>query len=206
MKKDALLLLLSFLFGYSSIAQTSKSEHGLYITTGIGLYSSNLLMPTTFYHYIPKGNINAGIKYQFSKRFSAGISGGYFTQEKTYATPLAVDQWGAYQVDHKEYRETWWTAAEVSIIYANLGRTSIVLYGSAGAGITHTTGYNESNVLYNQPVFICRVGYYTPQIDENRLTANVTPLGIRGGRKLLWYAEAGYGYKGIFNAGLGYKL
>ena len=59
------------------------------------------------------------------------------------------------------------------------------------------------------------VGFYTMKASlDNYVTATtthvpsaqITPIGIRFGKKMSVFAEIGYGYKGIINTGFGLKF
>jgi hypothetical protein len=44
-------------------------------------------------------------------------------------------------------------------------------------------------------------GMYLP-----KRTTQVTPIGYGIGNKIKWFIEVGYGYKGLINTGLSYKV
>lgn len=209
----------------SAISNCVSAQHattrGWQVTAGTGTYANNLLLPLPDVMYGKVATsmqpaINISAKYFFNQRFALGISGGYykfrnhFSNTRYYGDPSAID-YTIINNDISNSRSTLCLATEATYIYATLKQGRLSLYGSGAVGITHSKGadYNDGLPYYPNmgPVLICFFGYGPERtIDENKMTAHITPIGIRSNKKLFWYGELGYGYKGIVNAGLGYKL
>lgn len=80
------------------------------------------------------------------------------------------------------------TAFEPKFSY--LKKPAFELYFFAGAGII----FNKNRTIMNGEFFASKL-YTNP-------TTQLTPFGIRAGKKVAVFAEIGYGYKGIANLGL----
>ncbi len=75
-------------------------------------------------------------------------------------------------------------------------RIRVRLYGGAAIGLTVFDDFNISTSAYAN-----RTDNSGPQ-----LTGQITPFGMRIGRKVAFFAELGYGYKGIVTGGLSYRF
>ena len=96
---------------------------------------------------------------------------------------------GSYTVSNKT------VAMELYYIY--LFRKYIELYTFAGVGPTSST---EQNTLSGS------FGSSRQSESKAGLKGQYTPIGIRAGGRLGAYAELGYGYKGLVNLGISFKL
>jgi hypothetical protein len=72
-------------------------------------------------------------------------------------------------------------------------RVRVRLYGAAAWGLTV---YNDVTAGPNNP----------DQTGPKLYGFQVTPVGVRVGRKYAAFLELGYGYKGIINGGIGYRF
>ena len=222
--KRLLLALAIFSLPLPVNAQNANRAHSWLFSIGTGVANTDLNISQfqTYFHVKPVvgpvRNINASVKYVVTKKLAIGITAGFYhysnySEATRVTTPSLSPAANDYQVLYSSLdylRHTAYTTVEGAYIYYNFKKGNIQLYATAGFGITHTTGYvdrRENRVYINQPAYgSCFFGSFSPTVDENKMTAYVAPIGIRGGKKIGWYAEAGYGYKGIFNAGLSYKL
>ncbi len=227
MKQIISTLALGVLAGFANevYAQAAYgNKHKVLINVGTGVGNGDLNNSEFRYRYNmrpnlkPVANINVSVKYFISNRLALGVAAGFYhytgySEGNRVATPNLLPTAVDYQVEYfsRDYlRHTEYIAAEAAYTYLQLNRSCISFYSSGGFGITHTTGYvnDHSNAVYvNWPPYgTCGFDFDKGTIDENKLIAYVAPIGICGGKKLSWYAELGYGYKGILNAGIGYKL
>ncbi len=220
--KQVLLSISAFVMAASAIAQTSD-HHKWYVSAGVGTLGNNLLLPHPTFNNgsliarpLPAFNLSA--KRFFSSSFAVGITGAFYKYDniqsyKRLTNEAVPDTARAYEVStgrEGKYLKTYSISLECMKVYKRFDDVSIILYGTAGAGITHTTGYDlhdGSSYFPNSNLIVLNCLYYpqTP-INENKFIADIHPIGIRGGNRLCWYGELGYGYKGIVNVGLGYKL
>jgi hypothetical protein len=162
---------------------------------------------------------NIAAKYSLNKIFAVGLSGGYYRfstkYEKTVASndgKLPSDPWYVLSTNITgQYRKVFCIAGELTATYKRFKGRSLELYSTAAFGVTHTTGYDlhdGGSYFPNNPGTIILNCLWNPStsVDQNELTAYISPIGIRGGNRLCWYGELGYGYKGMLNVGVGYKL
>lgn len=87
-----------------------------------------------------------------------------------------------------DFREkSYVLAAEIRLLWA--ARRTMEIYSGAGFGFKLRRG-------------TYRDGGATETRSEALPTFHLNALGMRAGRKIAFFAEAGYGYKGVFAAGL----
>lgn len=113
-------------------------------------------------------------KYHVSERFAIGGTTGYNRNSKS---------WDHYNRDGWQQR-TLTSAMEGTFYWLN--RPGVDLYSTAGAG------FFARNRAY----------YETQKTTDLGPTMYIAPLGVRFGKDFGCFIEMGYGYKGIFNAGL----
>lgn len=120
-------------------------------------------------------------KYFVSEKIAVGATVGYNSRAK----PFNYENWNR----RNEGIKVLTIAGEGSFYY--LKRRNVGLYALGGMGC-----------------FIVTSGNYNNYSNYNNfgLTLQLTPLGIRFGRKLGGFAEIGYGYKGLVNMGISLKL
>ena len=132
------------------------------------------------------------VRYFFFNRLAFGVTCGFLSESGKYVDTYApsITGTGTY-ASHSTV-----TAFEVYYIY--LFRKNMELYTLGGIGPSFSNANITTNVL----------GLSTTSHAESVNTTKVqyTPIGIRYGGKLRAYAELGIGYKGVFNAGISYKL
>lgn len=218
--KPILLAISTLILLASATAQTTD-HHKWYVSAGTGIYGNNPLLPlktVTNGELIakPQHAFNVGIRYFANKNFAIGLSGGYYSFKSSYehvvsaGAPAAADYVQQYTTT-AQYRKIFCIAAEATVVYKHLKNNDMAIYGTVAIGVDHNIGYDyydRNDVYPNQPpMYTCGFGW-SPKtnVDENKMTANISPIGIRGGNRLCWYGELGYGYKGILNVGVGYKL
>lgn len=117
-------------------------------------------------------------RYQGRRRVAIGVTSG-FTTNTTYRT---------YYSDSKSFyrHSSFTTAFETKFTYTE--KPMVQLYAITGLGIllvrTKDQRFPNDSKTYGWP------------------TCQLTPFGIRIGRKLGGFAEIGYGYKGMLNFGV----
>jgi hypothetical protein len=117
-------------------------------------------------------------RYQGRRRVAIGLTSG-FTTHTTYRT---------YYSDSKSFykHSSFTTAFETKFTY--IERPLVQLYAITGVGIlivrTKDQRITNATKTYGWP------------------TCQLTPIGIRVGKKFAGFAELGYGYKGIANFGV----
>lgn len=131
-------------------------------------------------------------RYFLFNRLAIGLTLGISGENGQYNDPFSP------QLVTSTYQYSSKTVA-VEVYYVYYFRKRLELYTFLGAGpttsSTQTTEYNPTVKTQNPTLS-----------GSEQLKAQYTPFGIRVGGRLGAYAEMGYGYKGIFNFGLGYKL
>ncbi len=126
-------------------------------------------------------------RYRISHRISAGLTAGTTllkTGERVLRHPKTP---GNYRYNSALI------AAEVQFHYIDRPRWSV--YGIAGAGLGQT--------------FERKSGTMTDPVEKTRyplITVHGTPIGVRYGKAVGIFAELGYGYRGIVNAGISLRL
>ncbi len=131
-------------------------------------------------------------RYFFFNRLAFGLACGVLSESGKY-----VDTYNPLNTPGTYSKHTTVAAFEVYYIY--MFRKNMELYTLAGIG----PSFSNTNIDVNQQG--------GSSSSTNAQTLNVmkvqyTPIGIRYGGKLGAYAEVGIGYKGVFNAGVSYKL
>lgn len=91
------------------------------------------------------------------------------------------------------YVDYYGIAGETSYIYHN--REKVKLYALVGAGVSFG---KETDII-----FLPENHFVT---DHTFFEYQISPIGIRYGKRWGGFAEAGFGYRGIISAGLFYNL
>ncbi|NCX95428.1 MAG: hypothetical protein EBX41_03270 [Chitinophagia bacterium] len=147
------------------------------VSLGYGLYSFY-----TFHNEKPY-NTSSGTgiltyKYYWSKKLTLGMSIGYenLSNKGSYLSFTPEFTYNYFDNPHHRIR--------------------VRMYSGASIGLTVFDDFYRYNDIYSQ------------HHDETgpQFTGNVTPFGIRIGRKLAWYMELGFGYKGLISSGISYRF
>jgi len=167
----------------------------------------------TEYSYANKGNPGAlciTYKYRFSKRAYIGITG---TLEQQYGDWLDNEILDGNVFDLQTtvkgafVRTCYTLAAEFSWDYAS--RDLYRLYTVMGLGFTAERETDQYDIAYYEQGYNNGINKYGPiRQDNNHTHVNgyYAPLGISIGRKLSYFLELGFGYKGIVHTGLSYRF
>lgn len=216
-----LLVVCSMLVSFAALGKadsTSGDKGRFVIKIAAGLGSADWLKsvnPSKLSEAIRQPDViySAALQYSIGRDVAVSAVGFYSNgaYNSTVATP--EDKIGLnWQIEHTitNYHSTYKVmggAVECQVIYDRIYKTSRVLYCSAGLGYVYSTGavrtvearYGPYN---NVPAY--SYSYSTGGKDNVKL--HFTLVGIRGGKDACWFAELGYGYKGVVNAGLALKI
>lgn len=195
MKKGYLLLLCTFLYFAAANAQYKKHE----IEIGIGIWNLNEVTNIASTITVPSvptgtmmeggksfGSIHVNYKYRLHERISAG---GTFAYDYSSANAV-LNHYpiGSFNMTH------YTLAAEADYTYLNF--KYFKMYALAGIGGT----------LYDMDYMD---GVNSNKDDDNtslHFTFQLTPIGLKFGDTFGGFLEIGFGYRGIFNAGLFIRL
>lgn len=131
------------------------------------------------------------MRYFFFNRLAFGLTCGFLSESGKYTDPYNPSYTPGTYTKHT-------TVAAFEVYYIYMFRKYMELYTLAGIG----PSFSNMNIDVNQPG-----GSGSTNIEtQNVVKVQYTPIGIRYGGKLGAYAELGIGYKGVFNAGISYKL
>ncbi len=170
------LSMISFL--PASHAQKGKSE----ISLAYGYYSAYSLVDHASANRPALSN-SSGVgmlnyKYYLTKKLTLGMGFGYEN----------ISSWGSFLTFTPEFSYTYYDNPH--------DRIRVKLYGGASMGLTIFDDF-----------FVYR-DIYAHHTDESgvKVTGQITPFGMRIGRKLGGFVELGLGYKGLFNFGASYRF
>lgn len=131
----------------------------------------------------PPYNVSSGIglfnyKYYVSNRVTIGMGIGYEN----------ISNWGSFLSFTPEFTYSYLDTKD--------DRIRVRLYGGASIGLTVFEDFHVNK----EP--------FSTNSDNTgaQFTGQLTPFGIRIGRKFAYYAEVGLGYKGLFNTGFSYRF
>ncbi len=128
------------------------------------------------------GALYLNYKYYFTPRLAAGLS---VVTDKARGDLVNNDNEVLGSFDRRAFT----LAPEVSLSYVN--RKSFRMYGLIGAG--YTFGSEKSTNELGEDNYTA---------DYNHFNFQVSPLGFRLGKQIGAFAEIGFGYEGILNAGI----
>ena len=140
------------------------------------------------------GNIFVTYRYFFNPKLDLGITLGTesltFSHYQNTPPPAPTPMTGTYNVNITTL------AIELKPIYYN-GRI-IQLYGLVGLGARYYTQkeVGQGSAPLQNPT--TPTGIF--------VNSQMTPIGVRAGKRLSGFVELGIGYKGLVNAGVSYKV
>lgn len=91
--------------------------------------------------------------------------------------------------------------------HAYVAGKHVRLYTTVGMGITAykvALEYDKEYYYSNYPFRANELGDIRRQKRDAHFNAYYSPIGILVGGKVSWFAEVGFGYKGLFNSGVSY--
>lgn len=140
----------------------------------------------TYENEISSGAIHIGYNYAISEKF---LLGGFFAFEN-----ITNDVKSSGNLIGKNSSKFYTVAIEAS--YRYVSKEKISLY--SGLGI----GYSFGNMQFDSST-TAEASY---DDKANIFNFQITGIGFRYGNSFGVFAEAGYGYRGIVNAGVSYKF
>ena len=165
------------LFMFVFIAKSHAQREKSEIALGFGYYSS--------YSMVNKGH---GYPYSASSGSYTLNYRYYLTKDLTLGLGVGVENigtWGSFVTFSPELTATYLDTRQSTV--------RVRLYGSISYGISIFSNNNLRN----------------DQIDNSGVWATglqATPFGIRIGRQFAYFAEVGFGYKGLFNTGIAVRF
>ncbi|MDR2269998.1 MAG: porin family protein [Sphingobacterium sp.] len=186
MKKTIMigLIVLSQLKGYGQEDPQRKSEfrigYGLVPVQEIGTLLGDWIAMGIVGRRVEStegtGAFSAGYSLSLTPRFSVGVDGFYGKNTVSYKDDLGDSKWSTY-------------GGLLNAKYLYLAKGKLNLYGKGGIGYAQYHNRQKEN-------------------SENfgALSYHLTPIGLRYGNKIGVYGEFGFGYLGIANLGISFKL
>lgn len=186
-----------FSFGVFAQQKTFKGVPGFDFRIGYGItpvqtlsesFSTELIPDLADDKYVTlqkkgSGMFSASASFNTSGRWGFGIDAVYGKTKAIFKYPNTSTQ---------EPESKWFTVmGRVNYTYYTdlVSAPNIQLYGSIAAG----SSFRDAQVE--------KAGT-TKTFNQNYFAYQITPFGIRTGQKIGFWAELGYGYKGLLNAGL----
>ena len=181
-------------------AQASMPKNEVY--AGLGLLNDNqiLAMATdivstvvTLGYLVRPGSYQAftpfaGYRHWFTNRFGLG---GIFAFDANSVEVYNENDRTQMRTINRRYM-----TFAVEPIFNYVYKPSWQLYGYLGLGTT-IVSFADATFDNGTKVNVSRVPY---------INVHVTPIGVRFGKEFGGFAELGYGYKGILNAGFTYRF
>ena len=197
MFRPALILLIAFIFSTLTCTAQCPSDkyqwdlsvsYG-YMNTGISYTDASQNGNKTIARYPQPAFFT--VRYFLYNRLAIGVATGVASEQGKYFDPnnLAT-QAGTYSASS--------TTVAIELYYVYHFWKYVEVYTFAGAG----PSFANMTSSYSSHGF----GFPSETTSNTILKGQYTPLGIRFGGRLGAYAEVGYGYKGIVNAGISFKL
>ncbi len=192
------------------------------LSVGSGVWSSDelldgcspgFLLGTTLRDYIVNqysGTYYVTVKYFVNKRISLGLTFTYENESGDWQRndPTSDrNEWTTVSLGSFK-RQAFTFAPEIYITYVNKGIAR--LYCTAGLGVTYRNEvdrYSDTyymNSFYNGGSTLGAI----QEVNNNRVRPNIylSPFGLSVGGRVKWFMELGFGYKGVLNTGLSFKL
>lgn len=133
------------------------------------------------------GAIFLTYRYSFNDKVSFGITGGIDNEKGDYVQ-------GHTKVgDYK--RATYTTAMELKYTYSD--RKVVKIYCLGGLGYTFAN--QKGSYTYVSGII---EGTGNENSNKGHINFQLSPVGLRIGKRLAGFVELGFGYKGIFNTGI----
>ncbi|MET0573612.1 MAG: hypothetical protein ABWZ79_19495 [Pedobacter agri] len=202
MKKSSIILAIGVMFSATVKAQTGKHEIRISYSEGSSVklkedfaegFAKALvisLIPAAD-NYVQKSNKQLGVfglgyRNQITDRFKVGADLGYMKSEQTFS-PKAGTKDNTGDIKKTQHLFIAMPVAE----YSYIKTPWLNFYGSAAAGINLASSTESKNGKI---------------VKENKLgfAYQVSPAGLRIGKKLAGFIEVGYGNKGIVTGGISY--
>ncbi|MCW3120547.1 MAG: hypothetical protein JWQ38_39 [Flavipsychrobacter sp.] len=132
------------------------------------------------------------VRYFLYAYLSMGFTGGIVMERGQYADDRN------HAIVKSTYTKQAMTIAP-ELYYVYLYRKYFEAYTLLGAGVASSRVTTTTNATIYTPAS-------TATTSESRIKMQYTPIGIRVGGHLSAFAELGFGYKGVFNAGVSFRF
>jgi hypothetical protein len=189
-----------------------------FLSAGAGMLTTDFLLdgyhagkPVTrdYENLSPRLVYFLNYKYRISPRTFIGMT---VTYEEQYGDWLDNNVYGGaynlYTTNKGQFvRNSFTTAVEMSTDYTERGMARF--YFACGAGITYSFATDQYLPDYYNQNYQNGVNYLGPirqSFTRNHFNGFISPLGFKVGRKLCYFVEAGFGYKGAICSGLTYRF
>lgn len=181
-----------------SIQAQQKGESQLSLGYGIAstpelvdLFVGTLTYPTSlgtvsFSDLETVGNVHLTYKYAISDKW---LLGGTFVYNRTKQNARASNA----VIGEQTYRNL---TLAVESDYRYISNPKFQMYSGLGVGITLTKENFDPSSTANAAI----------EANSNYFNYQLTAVGFRIGRKLAFFSEIGFGYKGILSAGINYQF
>jgi hypothetical protein len=206
-------------FAQDSVRAYKANIYKQSLAISYGAYTPDYLLdgyrpgrPTEF-DYTNKGTswvVGISYKYQFLKRAYIGFTA---TAEQQYGDWLDNEIPGGNVFDLQTsvkgafVRTAYTLAPELRWDYLSTKFYSI--YTVLGVGVTYEFETDQYNPPYYNAGYqngVNEYGAMRAKNNKSHLNGYYAPLGFEAGRRLSFFAEFGFGYKGVFNSGLSCKF
>ncbi len=206
MKKMNYCLLLAVITLFTGTLSAQQKYGKFDISVSGGFISGEVINDYISAYRGPIIILNSGANYFITgKYFSAGnahgkrVAIGVTLGTQTISGQSNSDWTGGSGEPFHFVKHSATLAVEVTWVYVN--RPMVELYGVLGAGASHNfTTYTLDAATY--PPYTITPGQ---KISATMANAQITPFGLRVGKDLSVFIEAGVGYKGLVNFGLSYR-
>ena len=203
MKKIIATIMLGLAISVAAPAQ-NEAHHEIY--AGVGLFNDNqafsmvgdllgtvltfgqLVQPNKYWILTPA----VGYRYWFNK--SVGI-GAHFAFDKNSVRALHLHDTSTSSDNEWRVHNRYFYTIALDFNWNYMNRDICQLYGNIGLGVS-LVNFSD-NKTTNPDAKLTQLPF--PNL-------HLSPLGIRVGKTFAGFAEIGWGYKGIINAGLSVKL
>jgi len=186
------LILLLVITSIRSSAQFSANT--VELSGGYGILSATQILQRVSHDtYRNDNNADNGVefvsvKYFVSKRLALGLNVSYQTESGKF-----VDYYYTSPYNYYFYDVSWLTISpEFLYLYVNQKNFACYTYIGIGYVVTKEKDTDGRGFASNKP----NVG----------VNGQICPIGFRFGEKVAFFAELGFGYKGVVNAGLSIKF
>jgi len=190
-------------------AQVSIPKHEVY--GGLGLFNDNQMIAMvgdiigtifTLGYLVEPHEYNmltpfVGYRYNFTKRFSLGGMLAFDSNSVKVAKDMNEDgKLSENEMLDKQIVKRHYLTFAVEPKFNYVAKPAFQLYGYLGLGATIINfGSVKTFTNGDQPKANSSIPHFN---------AHFTPIGMRFGKDIGGFLEFGYGYKGIFNAGVSY--
>ncbi|MGN6566726.1 MAG: hypothetical protein ACTHJ0_02175 [Flavipsychrobacter sp.] len=194
-KLPALIAFAALFFAKSSFAQRNEFDASINVGNATIVSNGGFEEFWNGNNFVSKSfspSYFLSVRHFFSNRFGLGLTFGYFADHGDYSYFERSDE---YYRGSTYTRSSYIIAPEITIGYLTQPGLKLYMLVAMGARISSANIDISGNTSYGRPepnVIIPALQY--------------TPIGVRFGSGIGGFAELGWGYKGIINAGFFMKF